>query len=159
MLLGFVFDLTYGADVATIVATTLMAIGGLGAAIAAVSQLPRLFNHAHVVGERNRLRDENKALISALSRAGAISGISSDEIAALVSRIDTLERRDTERGATIDALKARNDALIDYLELLSAYAVQLEALAVKGGIEIGALRMPLVPAIIADRFHIPEAIR
>jgi hypothetical protein len=88
------FDWAHGADVATIIDAGLMAVTVIGGFWAAITQIPKLVNHAHVVAERNRLREENKHLHSTIgvltSTVSAYHGLRA-EMDALTGRIDSME--------------------------------------------------------------------
>lgn len=81
------------------------------------------------------------------------------QIAAFKLEIEEMRAENLLAAASMAALKTRNDALADYVEGLFTFAVQIEAIAVEKGVDLGELRMPPVPAIIADRFRVPETLR
>lgn len=64
-----------------------------------------------------------------------------------------------EARSEIDALKQRNDALVDYSQLVITYSVHLEQRALAGGVDLSGLTMPRIPEILADRLGIPETLR
>lgn len=77
------------------------------------------------------------------------------------AKIEIAEMRaeNLQARAEMAVLKERNDALADYVEGLFTFAVQIEAIAAAAKVDLGDLRMPPVPAIIADRFRVPETLR